>query len=115
MSRGLDFCIPPWNVIKEQVFAEFEIIYSQLLHHKPSSLDKLTFCMSKISDLACEFAFLSVERNYFAWRWAYFRTIRSLKSRNDIYIRKPDKGAGVVFLNKQGCKMNVRLGDDSKF
>lgn len=32
---------------------------------------------------------------------AHFRTIMSLKSRNGIYITKPDKGSGVVILNKQ--------------
>lgn len=92
-------------------------MYSKLFRHVPSSLDQLTFCKFRISELACEFASLSIECGYLAWRHAHFRIIRLLKSRNDIYITKADKGAGVVILCKQDYinKMNVILGDTSKF
>lgn len=41
----------------------------------------------------------------------HFQTIKSLKSRSDIHITKPDKGSGVVILNSQDYigKMEVIL------
>ena len=33
LSNGLDFCLPPKSVNREEVFAEFEILYAQLARH----------------------------------------------------------------------------------
>lgn len=77
------------------------LMHSQLLRHVPSSLDQLAFCNSNISELACEFATLSIECVYLAWRHAHFQTIKLLKTCNDIYIIKLDKGAGVGILDKK--------------
>ena len=30
LSNGLDFCLPPKSMNREEVFAEFEILYAQL-------------------------------------------------------------------------------------
>ena len=37
LGNGLDFCLPPRSVNREEVFAEFEILYAQLARHKPVS------------------------------------------------------------------------------
>lgn len=73
------------------------------------------FSPPRISEIPYECASLSIDRDYLVWRHVHFRTIRLLKTRNAIYITKPDKGAGVVILNKRGYinKMNVILGDMS--
>ena len=46
-----------------------------------------------------------------------FRAINSLRKNNDIIVTKPDKGSGVVLLNKSDYvdKMNKILDDQSKF
>lgn len=61
--------------------------------------------------------FLPIEHDIVAWHRAQYKTIKHLKTRNDIYITKPDNGAGIVILNKRDDvnKMNVILGDSSKF
>lgn len=60
---------------------------------------------------------LSVERDFLAWQIIHYRTIKSLKSRNDMYLTKPDKGSGIVILNKQDYldKMNNILNNPTKF
>ena len=40
---GLEFCLPSTDIKREKVFAEFEILFAQLLHHKPKSIDELIF------------------------------------------------------------------------
>ena len=46
-----------------------------------------------------------------------FRAINSLRKNDDIIVTKPDKGSGVVLLNKSDYvdKMNKILDDQSKF
>ena len=46
-----------------------------------------------------------------------FQVIKSLRANEDILITKPDKGAGVVILNKDdyNSKMKTILNDNSKF
>ena len=35
LSHGLSFCLPSISIKRKEVFAEFEVLYAQLLHHKP--------------------------------------------------------------------------------
>ena len=35
LSHGLSFCLPPTSVKREEVLADFEVLYVQLVHHKP--------------------------------------------------------------------------------
>ena len=35
LSHGLNFCLPPTNPKREGIFAEFEVLIAQLLHHRP--------------------------------------------------------------------------------
>ena len=54
-NPGLKFCLPPTNVKREEVFAEFEILFAQLLHHKPKSIDELRLLKAKLNELAHSF------------------------------------------------------------
>lgn len=45
---------------------------------------------------------LTAEQDSLAWQSAHFQIIKSLKSRNDEYIIKPDNGPGVVILRLFG-------------
>ena len=46
-----------------------------------------------------------------------YQAIKSLRANEEILITKPDKGAGVVILNKEDYnnKMKIILNDSSKF
>ena len=52
LSQGLLFCLPPTSVKREEVLANFEILYAQLDHHKPRSKMQLAALKARLSDLA---------------------------------------------------------------
>jgi len=56
LSHGLDFCLPPSSIKREQVFAKFEILLGQLFHHMSKSKDNVSALKAKLSDLAHSFA-----------------------------------------------------------
>ena len=39
LGHGLNFCLLPKTVCKEQLFAEFESLWAQLQHHKACFID----------------------------------------------------------------------------
>ena len=52
LSHGLSFCLPPTSVKREEVQADFEVLYAQLVHHKPRSEEQLAALKARLSDLA---------------------------------------------------------------
>ena len=52
LSHGLDFCVPPVNVKREEVLSEFEVLIGQLLHHAPKSPTNLSCLKARLCDLA---------------------------------------------------------------
>ena len=117
LSNGLDFCLPPKSVNREEVFAEFEILYAQLARHKPVSSDELSSLKAKLSDLAHAYCGTPVDLGDFSMHKEHFQAIKSLRSNEQILITKPDKGSGVVILNKSDYiqKMGNILNDKTKF
>ena len=55
LAYGLEFCLLPTNIKREEVFAEFEILFAQLLYHKPKSIDELSLLKAKLNKLAHSF------------------------------------------------------------
>lgn len=47
-SCELDFCIPPSKIRKEQIFSEFELMYSQLNQHIPFSAAKISVIEARL-------------------------------------------------------------------
>ena len=117
LSNGLDFCLPPKSVNREEVFAEFEILYAQLARHKPISSNELNALKAKLSDLAHAYCGTPVDLGDFSMHKEHFQAIKSLRSNEQILITKPDKGSGVVILNKSDYiqKMGYILDDKTKF
>jgi len=52
LSHGLSVCLPPKSIKREEVFADFEVLYAQLDHHKPRSKEQLAALKARLSDLA---------------------------------------------------------------
>jgi len=52
LSHGLSFCLPPTSIKREEVSADFEVLYAQLDHHKPRSKEQLAALKARLSDLA---------------------------------------------------------------
>ena len=98
LSNGLDFCLPPKSVNREEVLAEFEILYAQLARQKPISSNELSSLKAKLSDLAHSYCGTPVDLGDFNMHKEQFQAIKSLRCNEQILITKPDKGSGVVIL-----------------
>ena len=117
LSHGLNFCLPPNNIQREKIFAEFEVLIGQLLHHVPHSSEQFSALKARLSDLAHAFCGTPVDIGDFLILKECIHAIKSLRSNESILITKPDKGSGVVILDKSDyvSKMNCILQDKSKF
>ena len=117
LSNGLDFCLPSKSVNRVEVFAEFEILYAQLARQKPISSNELSSLKAKLSDLAHAYCGTPVDLGDFNMHTEHFQAIKSLRCNEQILITKPDKGSGVVILNKSDYikKMGSILEDKTKF
>ena len=117
LSHGLNFCLPPNNIQREKIFAEFEVLIGQLLHHVPHSSEQFSALKARLSDLAHAFCGTPVDIGDFLILKECIHAIKSLRSNESILITKPDKGSGVVILDRSDyvSKMNCILQDKSKF
>ena len=74
LAHSLEFYLPPSN-IKREVFAEFEILLSQLLHHKPKTSDKLILLKAKLNEVAHSFCGSRLTLLNFLWIIAVFKQL----------------------------------------
>ena len=116
-SHGLNFGLPPRYLCKEKILADFESLWAQLLHHSASSVEQRTALKVRLADLAHLYCVSTINSRDFTMRKECFHAINRLRKNDDIIITKPDKGSGVVLLNKSDYvdKMNKILNDQSKF
>ena len=117
LSHVLSFCLPPTSVKREEKLADFEVLYAQLVHHKPRSEEQLAALKARLSDLAHVYCGSSIDLGDFLMTKECFQAIKSLRTNEEILITKPDKNAGVVILNKNDYndKMKTILNDTTKF
>ena len=117
LAHGLDFCLPPSNIKREEIFAEFEILLSQLLYHNAKTNEDLTLLKTRLNEVAHSFCGSPIDASKFSFDKNCIQAIKSLRSNKSILITKPDKGSGVVILNKDDYenKMKCILSDSRKF
>ena len=100
LSHGLEFCLPPTSIKREEVFAEFEVLLGQLAHHTAKNKEELSFLKARLNDLAHSFCGTKIDATKFSLDNECITAIKSLRSNKEIFITKPDKGSGVVVMNK---------------
>ena len=117
LSLGLKFSVPPRNISREIVFSEFEVLAGQLNHHKPQSKEHLERLRAKLYDLSHAYCGTPVDLSDYRMYNECFQTYKALKNNSDIIISRPDKGSGVVILDRSDyvSKMSTILCDNSKF
>ena len=105
------------SVKHEEVLADFEVLYAQLVHHKPRSEEQLAALKAKLSDLAHAYCGSLIDLADFLMTKECFQVIKSHWMNEKILITKPGKGAGIVILNKNDYndKMKTILNDTTKF
>jgi hypothetical protein len=99
------------------VFSEFETLSSQLYHHTPISKEHLERLYAKLYDLAHGFCGTPVDLGDFRMIKECYNAFKLLKSNENIVITKPDKGSGIVVLDRSDyiTKMDDVLSDHTKF
>ena len=111
------FCLPPTSVKREEILADFEVLYAQLIHNKLRSEEQLAALKARLNDLAHAYCGSSIDLGDFLMTKECFQAIKSLRTNEEILIIKLDKGGGVVILNKNDYndKMKTILNDTTKF
>ena len=117
LSHGFNFELPPRYLCKEEIFAKFESLWSQLLHYSASSVAQRTALKARLADLAHFCCDSTIDSRDFTLHKECFHAISRFRKNDDTFITKPDKNSGVVLLNKSDYvdKMNEILDDQSKF
>ena len=117
LKHGLKFSIPPQGISRVKVFSEFESLAGQLHHHKPKSKEQLERLHAKLYDLAHGFCGTPIDLGDFRMRKECYNAYKLLGSNPNIVITKPDKGSGIVVLDRNDyiSKMMLVLSDTSKF
>ena len=84
---------------------------------KTRSEEQLAALKARLSDLAHAYCGSPIDLSDFLMTKECFQAIKSLRTNEEILITKPDKGAGVVILNKNDYndKMKTILNDTTKF
>ena len=124
LSRGPKFGIPPVVISKEEILSEFELLYNQVesslsissLPPLISSERKDAF-RAKIATLAQDYCNVKQNKLRFPLGKEHLEAIRELKANDKIVITRPDKGAGIVLMDRVDYvrKMMEILNDTSKF
>ena len=119
LSLGLDFCIPKFKFNEMEYFLSFEKLCNLIkdLKHNINSAENIirnisNIAYSAVNDIKCLKDVFSP-----VFSKADFDTLKKLKETPNLIITRPDKGNGVVVLNKDDyiSKMNVILDDTAKF
>ena len=117
LSHGLNLGLPPKYLCKEEIFVKFESLWAQLLHHSASSVEQRTALKARLADLAHLYCDSTIDSRDFIMHKKCFRAINSLRKNDDIVVSKPDKGSGVILLNKSDYvnRMSKILDNQWKF
>lgn len=116
LSVGLKFCIPPTRNQSINVKTQFECLFDQLKSLKPSSEDTALWFKSKLVDLAHQYQCTPVSQTCQLSK-QHIEQLKVLRKNKDVMILPPDKGSGVVLLDRKDYieKMTAILSDQAKF
>ena len=116
LSFSLDFCLPNFKPKFTQFFLPFEIFFNNI-RQLPShiNLEKARQFIQSVAHKT--YASYKAPSWFPFFKQSDFHMLQSLAKRDDLVICRPDKGRGVVLLDRDDYdnKMNNILSDDTKF
>lgn len=116
LSLGLDFCLPNFRPTFPKCFLPFELLFRNI-RNLPSHKD--ISATRQVIQTAAQKVFSSFKTpNWFPFfKREDLNLLKDLAKNKDLVICKPDKGKGVVLLNRNDYneKMNNILSDNTKF
>ena len=118
LSKGLNFSIPPKKLDYCAFLAPFETLHKK--HIKEDLFEKSGYFAASVKAKLKDIAYSgcrSYSRPDFLLSKEDIKLLDNLENNNNIVIVKPDKGNGVVILdrNDYNKKMNDMLQDNTKF
>ena len=119
LKLGLNFCVAPHTIIREQIAAEIEILYAQVTRKlEPVSEIKPKELKAKLHDITYAYSGSTVDKQDLPLLKSYHTAARSLRNNKDIFITKPDKGTGTVIVDRSAYFSRIEteiLSDSTKF
>ena len=116
LSLGLKFCdrSKPFNKINTKL--QFENLIHQISDLNPCSDIELEHFRSTVYDCCQQFE-CSIPKGEKLLTKKHIEELRILQKNKDLIMTRPDKGSGIVLLNKEEyiSKMNKILCDEKKF
>ena len=116
LSLGPSFCCPHSRDNRLAVEVQFENLYGQTVQLQPTSTENLEQLKSDLVNCCYKYRKASVN-HYTPVTRAHIEALKRLKANRDILLTRPDKGAGIVIINKADYidKMQTILQDEQKF
>ena len=65
LAYGLDFCLPPSDIKREKIFADFAVLMGQLFHHTSKSKESHGALKAKLTDLVHSFCGTPIDTTNF--------------------------------------------------
>ena len=117
LCRGLDFCVPPKKIDRLRIYGEFESLFQQLMD---GQLDQT--CGDRISQFKANLVGLAhsicrTKPDTGLQSPEHIEALDKIKKDNSIIVIRPDKGKGVVILDREVYieKMMSIINDKRKF
>ena len=120
LAKGLKFSLPPSKLKKGNYLSSFELLFDDLSQCEfVGSSDDKEYFRKKLAEIAFSslFKFNNTRRDLLNIPKEEFLALKSLSKNKNIVIMKPDKGSGIVILNRADyiTKMEEIVNDSTKF
>ncbi|CAI2738781.1 unnamed protein product [Dicrocoelium dendriticum] len=116
LSLGPKFCLPTRRDNRLAIEAQFENLYRQTSQLSPTSDSQVEEFKSLLVHACYQYRRARITHKT-PVRQEHIQALHNLVGNKDILLTRPDKGAGIVVLNKADYlrKMHEILADDTKF
>ena len=113
LSKGLQFSIPPLHLDQTDTMTTFELLYNQAVPGIKGNLNRLKH---RLKTLCYQYIFTNKD-NISTLSKGELLAFKQLSTNNNIVITKPDKGNGVVIMNRSDylSKLLDIVSDPTKF
>ena len=117
LSYGLYFCIPTKKINKELGYLGFENFLSQISWLETKISNSFNNFKANLVAIAHNYTNTTPDKCQNINTKEMVNIINAIKKNNKIVIAKPDKGSGIVLLDKKEYldKINEILNDSTKF